>query len=64
MSQLILMIAKIDDLDNPKSLTEVWRRAMPTVDPPGITAEHYLDGLESTVTEVGWDAMRNLMVEQ
>ena len=64
MSQLILMIAKIDDLDNPETLTEVWRRAMPEVDLKGITAEPYLDGLESSVTEVGWDAMRNLMVEQ
>lgn len=64
MSQLILMIAKIDALDKPESLTEVWRRAMPVVDPQDIAAEQYLDGLESTVTEVGWEAMRHMMVEQ
>jgi hypothetical protein len=64
MSQLVLMIARIDDLDNPEMLTEVWRRAMPVVEPSGITPEQYLDGLENDVTEVGWEAMRNLLVEQ
>ena len=64
MSQLIVMIAKIDDLDNPEVLTEVWRGAMPEVDLNVITPEHYLNDLESTVSEVGWEAMRHLMVEQ
>ncbi|MGB9880493.1 MAG: hypothetical protein ACPLRM_07005 [Anaerolineae bacterium] len=64
MSQLILMIARIDDLDNPDVLTEVWRRSMPVVDLNHVTPEHYLDGLENEVIEVGWEAMRNLMVEQ
>ena len=64
MSQLILMIAKIDDLDNPEVLTEVWRRAMPVVNVNEMMPEHYLDGLESSVTEVGWEAMRHLLVEQ
>ena len=64
MSQLILMIARIDDLDNPETLTEVWRRAMPVVDLNGVTPEHYLDGMENRLTEVGWEAMRNLLVEQ
>jgi len=64
MSQLILIIAKIDDLDNPDTLTEVWRHALPMVDLKDVTPPHYLDGLESTVTEVGWEAMRNLLVEQ
>jgi hypothetical protein len=64
MSQLILMIAQIDDLDDPETLIEVWRRAMPVVELNGVTPEHYLDGLENTVTEIGWDAMRTLMVEQ
>ena len=64
MSQLILMIARIDDLDSPEMLTEIWRRAMPVVDPSDITSEHYLNGLENTVTEIGWVAMRALMVEQ
>jgi hypothetical protein len=64
MSQLILMIAKIDDLDKPEKLTEIWRQSMPTVTPEGIVGAQYLDGLESTVMEVGWEAMRKLMVEQ
>ena len=64
MSQLILMIARVDDLDNPEILTEVWRHTMPVVDLNDVTPEHYLDGLENKVIEVGWEAMRNLMVEQ
>ncbi len=64
MSRLILIIAKIDDLDNPGVLTELWRRAMPEVDGNQLAPESYLDGLESCVIEVGWDAMRHLMVEQ
>ena len=64
MSQLIMMIARIDDLDNPEQLTEVWRRAMPVVELNSITSEHYLDGLESAVTEVGWEAMRQMLVAQ
>ena len=64
MSQLIMMIARIDDLDNPEALTEVWRHALPRVDANPITAQDYLDSLESSVTEVGWEAMRALLVEQ
>lgn len=64
MSQLILMIAKIDDLDNAEILTEVWRGAMPEVDVDAMTPEHYLNDLENTVTEVGWEAMRHLLIEQ
>ena len=64
MSQLILMIAKIDDLDNPETLTEVWRQAMPVINLNDIAPEHYLNGLESSVTEVGWEPMRHLMLEQ
>jgi hypothetical protein len=64
MSQLIMMIARIDDLDNPEQLTEVWRGAMPVVELNSITSEHYLDGLESAVTEVGWEAMRQMLVAQ
>jgi hypothetical protein len=64
MSQLILMVARIDDLDNPDVLTEVWRGAMPRVNLESIIAEHYLDGLESGVTSLGWEAMRTLLVEQ
>ena len=64
MSQLILMIGRIDDLDNPEALTEVWRRAMPVVELSRMQPEHYLNGLENDVMEVGWEAMRTLMVEQ
>ena len=64
MSQLILMVARIDDLDNPDMLTEVWRQSMPVVNLDSITPAHYLDGLENRVTEIGWEAMRALLVEQ
>jgi len=64
MNQLILMIAKIDELDNPENLTELWRGSMPMVKQADITQAHYLDELESQVTELGWEAMRQLMVEQ
>ena len=64
MSQLTLIIARIDNLDSPDMLTEVWRQTMPVVDPTSITPEHYLDGPENTVTEIGWAAMRRLMAEQ
>ncbi|OIN88291.1 MAG: hypothetical protein AUJ21_11040 [Anaerolineae bacterium CG1_02_58_13] len=64
MSQLILMIAKIDELDNPETLTELWRQSMPKVNLADITQAHYLNELESQVSETGWEAMRHLMVEQ
>lgn len=64
MSQLIMMIAKIDDLDKPEKLTEIWRYSLPTIAAAGISGVNYLDGMESTVMEVGWEAMRKLMVEQ
>jgi hypothetical protein len=64
MSQLILMIARVDDLDHPEALTEVWRRAMPVAELSRMLPEHYLNGLESEVMEVGWEAMRTLLVEQ
>jgi len=55
------MIGRVDDLDNPKALTEVWRRAMPVVELSRMRPEHYLNGLENDVMEVGWEAMRALM---
>ena len=64
MSQLIVMIAKIDDLDNRESLVEIWRRDMPEVDLSSVMPGHYLDELEQTVTQVGWETMRHLMEEQ
>ena len=64
MSQLVMMIAKIDQLDNPEKMTELWRQAMPAPNPSEMKPEHYLDEIESQVEEIGWTAMRQLMVEQ
>ncbi|MBE7470854.1 MAG: hypothetical protein HS114_17100 [Anaerolineales bacterium] len=64
MSHLVMMIARIDGFDNPGQLTEIWRQAMPAVELRGLEPEQYLDGLEETVMEVGWQAMRQLLVEQ
>jgi hypothetical protein len=58
------MVARIDDLDNPDVLTEVWRQSMPMVNLADITTGQYLNGLESSVTSLGWEAMRTLLVEQ
>ena len=64
MSQLVMMIARIEDFDNPGELTEIWRGAMPTIELSGLEPEQYLDGVEEKVMEVGWAAMRQLLVEQ
>lgn len=64
MSQLVMMIARIDDFDNPEKMTELWRCSMPIVNPAAVMPERYLDGLESRVMEIGWESMRRLMVEQ
>ena len=64
MSQLIIMIARIEDLDNPEQVTEIWRGVMPTVELVGLAPEQYLNEVEETVMSVGWEAMRNLLVEQ
>jgi len=64
MSQLVLMIAKIDKIDNPEKMTELWRQSLPAPDPAEIKPEHYLDEMESQVEEIGWTAMRQLLVEQ
>ena len=64
MSQLVLMIAKIDRIDNPEKMTELWREAMPMADLSEMKADEYLDKLESQVEEIGWRAMRQLLVEQ
>jgi hypothetical protein len=58
MSQLVLMIAKIDQIDNPEKMMELWRRVMPVPDPSEIKPEYYLDEMESQVEEIGWEAMR------
>jgi hypothetical protein len=64
MSQLIAMIVRIDDVNKPEELNEVWRQPLPQVGLEGLEAAHYLDGLEEQVTEVGWALMRQLIVEQ
>lgn len=64
MSQLVMMIARIDDMDNPGELVEIWRQAMPVVELTGLEPEQYLNGVEERVMEVGWVAMRQLLVEQ
>ena len=64
MSQLIVMIAKIDGVDNPETLVEVWRGAMPEADLSRVRPEHYVDELENAVMEIGWEAMRHLLEEQ
>jgi hypothetical protein len=64
MSQLIAMIMQADDLVNSEVMTEVWRQPMPAVQLDGVEPSRYLDGLEARVMEVGWAAMRTLLVEQ
>jgi hypothetical protein len=64
MSQLVMMIAKIDQIDNPEQMTELWRQAMPMPNLSEMKPEHYLDEMESQVEEIGWAAMRQLIVEQ
>jgi hypothetical protein len=58
MSQLVLMIARIDQIDNPEKMMELWRQVMPVPNPSEIKPEHYLDEMESQVEEIGWEAMR------
>lgn len=64
MSQLSVMIVRTDDLANPNTRTEVWSRPLPAITLEGLEPTGYLDRLESTVAEVGWEAMRTLLVEQ
>jgi hypothetical protein len=64
MSQLVLMIAKIDQIDNPETLQELWRQEMPGPSLSEMKPEHYLDEMESQVEEVGVNFMRRLLVEQ
>src|SRR5256884_1268060 len=64
MSQLIAMIVRIDDVNKPEELNEVWSQPLPQVSLEGLEAAHYLDGLEEQETEVGWALMRQLIVEQ
>src|SRR2546430_15591135 len=58
------MIVRIDDVNKPKELNEVWSQPLAQVSLEGLGAGHSLDGLEEQVTEVGWALMRQLIVEQ
>ena len=64
MSQLIAMIVRIDDVDKPEVLSELWHRPLPRVNLEGLEAARYLDGLEEQVAAVGWALRRQLIVEQ
>lgn len=64
MSQLMVMIVRVDDLDKPEQLSEVWRQPVAEINPGEVEAERLLDRLEGQVTETGWALMRRLLVEQ
>ncbi len=64
MSQLVLMIAKIDQIDNPEIMQELWRQEMPAPNLFEMKPEHYLNAIESQVEEIGVKFMRCLLVEQ
>jgi hypothetical protein len=36
MSQLLVMIVRIDDMNKPEELSEVWRQALPRVSLEGL----------------------------
>jgi len=63
MSQLVVIVARVDDSDNPETLTELWRSNLANVTPDAVEQQRYLDGLESTVMDIGWQTMRRLMIE-
>jgi mRNA-degrading endonuclease YafQ of YafQ-DinJ toxin-antitoxin module len=64
MSQLVVMIAKIDEIDNPERMTELWRQAVPEPNLSEMKPEKYLDGMENQVEEIGISIMRRLFMEQ
>ena len=64
MSQLVLIIARIDQNDNPEKMTELWRQEMPEPNLSEMKPEKYLDKMESQVEEMGMMLMRHLLVEQ
>jgi hypothetical protein len=47
------MIVRIDYMNKPEELSEVWHQSLPRVSLEGLEVAHYLDGLEEQVTEVG-----------
>ena len=64
MSQLIVMIVRVDDVDKPEQVSEVWRQAVAEIDLAELAAERCLDRLEEQVSETGWALIRRLLVEQ
>ena len=64
MSQLIFMIARIDQIDNPEKMTELWRQATLLPNLSAMEPESYLNEMESQVEETGMALMRQLLVEQ
>ena len=60
MSQLIAMIVRIDDMNKPEELSEIWRQPLPPVNLAGLEGERYWDALEEQVTAVGWGLIRQL----
>ena len=57
----MVMIVRIDDMNKPEELSEVWHQPLPRVSLEGLEVAHYLDGLEEQVTEVGWALIRSGM---
>lgn len=53
MSQLVGMIVRIEDVNKPEELSELWRQLLPRVSLEGVEATRYLDGLEEQVRAVG-----------
>ncbi len=64
MSQLVLRIAKIDQIDYPENMTELWRQEMPEPNLLKMEPEHYLNEMESQVEEAGVKLMRQMLIEQ
>jgi hypothetical protein len=63
MSQLTVMIVRIDDVNRSEELSEIWHQSLPQVSLRGLDASRYLGRLEERMTEVGWALMRQLLVE-
>jgi hypothetical protein len=64
MSQLVLIIAKIDQIDDPETMTELWRQDLAAPNLSEIKPEHYLDDMESQIEEIGVKLMRQMLIEQ
>jgi hypothetical protein len=64
MSQLVLMIAKIDQIDNPEKMSALWRQAIPAPNGSEVKLESYSNEMEAQVEEIGMSFMLRLLVEQ